>query len=157
MARGSWLPPTAELRGAVLPSAMPPMEIAAAAESLDPACLNCISTMDRPTEEQQMMMIQTASEKAELCDDQEHSRSRLAEAAALVAVGVFGGLYRERIQASLLGRETGGGGRGTSLTCWSFGLHCCPLTHQLALCQEARAISASRDDAAAVKAPVAVD
>ena len=103
-----------------------------------------------------MMMQAEASDKAQLCDDQEHSRSRLAEAAALAAVGVFGGLFRERIQASLLSRETGGGGvgRGTSLSCWSFGVHCCPLTHQLARCQEARAIAAGRGDhAAAVKPP----
>ena len=35
------------------------------------------------------------------------------------------------------------------MSCWSFGVHCCPLTHQLALCQEARAIAAGRGDRAA--------
>ena len=51
-------------------------------------------------------------------------------AVSMLLTGAFFGYYRQRIREAL--GSTGGSMR-------SFLLHCCPLTHACALCQEARA------------------
>lgn len=122
---------------------VPQSIIAAKAEAVGVQCLQCVSKLDRLSEQQQQIMAERVAESALLCNDREHSRSRLVELFALVAMGMFGGLCRELIQSTIL-LGAGTGHLRCGLPTWrSFGLHCCPLTHQLALCQESRAVAAA--------------
>ena len=116
---------------------LPESEIAAQAAALDQGCLHCLSTMDRPTEAQREQLMSATADMALECGDKEKSRSQILELASFICVGLFGGAVRQRIQARLRGEE---GGRGR-VDWWSFGVHGCPLTHPLALCQEARAVA----------------
>ena len=77
----------------------------------------------------------------------------LAMVLPLIITGRFGRTYRERIAASLSGGYGAGdsellplpvGARSRRRSCWK---HCLPLSHQLALCQEARAVSADYNPA----------
>ena len=117
---------------------LPESEIAAQAAALNQGCLHCLGTMDRPTEAQREQLTKATTEMAVRCGDKERSRSQILELASFICVGLFGGASRQRIQARLRGEEEGGRGR---VDWWSFGVHCCPLTHPLALCQEARAVA----------------
>lgn len=67
-----------------------------------------------------------------------------------VIVGLFAGRHRERVRASL-----GDVDLDASVTCGSFWLHCCPMTHVLALCQESRAVQADHKPADVSKRRVA--
>ncbi len=119
---------------------IPQAIIAAEVDVVGVQCLHCVSELDRLSEQQQQQMLDRAAQSALLCNDREHSRSRLVELLALVAMGMFGGAARELIHSTVLGA-----GRSCRIPTWrSFGLHCCPLTHQLALCQESRAVAASK-------------
>ena len=115
---------------------VPEAIVAAEVEAVGVQCLHCVSALDRLSEQQRQQLLDRAAQSALLCNDREHSRSRLVELLALVAMGMFGGAVRELIHSTVLGA-----GRGCRMPTWrSFGLHCCPLTHQLALCQESRAV-----------------
>ena len=114
--------------------------IAAEVEAVGIQCIHCVSALDRLSEQQRQQMLDRTAQSALLCNDREVSRSRLVELLGLVAMGAFGGAVREQMHLAILGH-----GRGWRVPTWrSFGLHCCPLTHQLALCQESSAVAASK-------------
>lgn len=120
-----------------------PQIIAEETETVGAECLNCVSSLDRPSDQQIQQMVDRAAQSALLCNDKELSRSRLIKLFGWTAMGMFGGLFRELIQSAMQDGATCTGSSMRTPTWRSFGLHCCPLTHQLALCQESRALGAT--------------
>ena len=105
--------------------------IALEVEIIPAECLECFSSISP----------ERAVDSEVYCNMLFVSHQRMVELGGLVAMGLFGGLFRERIRRSLH-RNNSGATRW--LRWWSFGLHCCPISHQLALCQEGRAIATSQ-------------
>jgi hypothetical protein len=103
------------------------------------SCQHCVALMmGRLSEQQMQQMLDQAVQSELLCAERQQSRSRLVELVGLVGMGLFGGAFRERIRASFSINDEQAG-QAPAQRWWSFGVHCCPLTHQLALCQESRA------------------